>query len=86
LADDVSYSCPDSFFGINIYLKIKLLNEFSADVKVSFFFTLYMIIQIICLLRQMMYEEASQVANDTVGSIRTVASFCRIMKMFQMYG
>ena len=33
-----------------------------------------------------MYEEASQVANDAVGSIRTVASFCaeeRVMKMYK---
>ncbi|KAK4848151.1 hypothetical protein QYF36_009814 [Acer negundo] len=31
---------------------------------------------------KMMYEEASQVANDAVGSIRTVASFCAEEKMF----
>lgn len=33
-----------------------------------------------------MYEEASQVANDAVGSIRTVASFCaerKVMDLFQ---
>ncbi|KAH7524860.1 hypothetical protein FEM48_Zijuj06G0163900 [Ziziphus jujuba var. spinosa] len=33
-----------------------------------------------------MYEEASQVANDAVGSIRTVASFCsesRVMEIYQ---
>ncbi|KAF3456433.1 hypothetical protein FNV43_RR01083 [Rhamnella rubrinervis] len=33
-----------------------------------------------------MYEEASQVANDAVGSIRTVASFCaeeRVMEVYQ---
>lgn len=33
-----------------------------------------------------MYEEASQVANDAVGSIRTVASYCaetRIMDTYQ---
>jgi len=29
------------FFGINLYLKNKLLKEFSADVKVSFFFSHY---------------------------------------------
>ncbi|KAK9135504.1 hypothetical protein Syun_014834 [Stephania yunnanensis] len=28
------------------------------------------------ILSYMMYEEASQFANDAVGSIRTVASFC----------
>lgn len=33
----------------------------------------------------MMYEEASQVANDAVGSIRTVASFCAEEKVMQMY-
>ncbi|KEH36681.1 ABC transporter B family protein [Medicago truncatula] len=34
-----------------------------------------------CVLT-VMYEEASQVANDAVGSIRTVASFCAEQKMF----
>ncbi|KAL3652976.1 ABC transporter B member 11 [Castilleja foliolosa] len=32
-----------------------------------------------------MYEEASQVANDAVGSIRTVASFCAEEKVMGMY-
>ncbi|XP_059664692.1 ABC transporter B family member 9 isoform X1 [Cornus florida] len=35
---------------------------------------------------KVMYEEASQVANDAVGGIRTVASFCaeeKVMDMFQ---
>ncbi|XP_010504005.1 PREDICTED: ABC transporter B family member 11-like isoform X2 [Camelina sativa] len=31
------------------------------------------------------YEKASQVANDAVGSIRTVASFCAEEKVMQMY-
>ncbi|KAJ0110909.1 hypothetical protein Patl1_00783 [Pistacia atlantica] len=31
------------------------------------------------------YEEASQVANDAVGSIRTVASFCAEEKVMQLY-
>ncbi|PKI68654.1 hypothetical protein CRG98_010934 [Punica granatum] len=34
---------------------------------------------------KMMYEEASQVATDVVGSIRTVASFCLEEKMMQHY-
>lgn len=34
---------------------------------------------------QVMYEEASQVANDAVGSIRTVASFCAEKKVMEMY-
>ena len=34
---------------------------------------------------QMMYEEASQVANDAVGSIRTVASFCAEDKVMELY-
>ncbi|KAK9161867.1 hypothetical protein Syun_008208 [Stephania yunnanensis] len=34
---------------------------------------------------KMMYEEASQVANDAVGSIRTVASFCAEEKVIQLY-
>ncbi|KAK8570319.1 hypothetical protein V6N13_003006 [Hibiscus sabdariffa] len=34
---------------------------------------------------KMMYEEASQVANDAVGSIRTVASFCAEEKVMQIY-
>lgn len=32
-----------------------------------------------------MYEEASQVANDAVGSIRTIASFCAEAKVMDMY-
>jgi ATP-binding cassette subfamily B (MDR/TAP) protein 1 len=32
-----------------------------------------------------MYEEASQVANDAVGSIRTVASFCAEEKVMDLY-
>ncbi|XVF66026.1 hypothetical protein PTKIN_Ptkin10aG0001300 [Pterospermum kingtungense] len=32
-----------------------------------------------------MYEEASQVANEAVGSIRTVASFCAEKKVVQQY-
>ncbi|XP_004495863.1 ABC transporter B family member 21-like [Cicer arietinum] len=35
---------------------------------------------------KMMYEEASQVANDAVGSIRTVASFCAEDKVMELYG
>ncbi|KAJ0829582.1 putative ABC-type xenobiotic transporter [Helianthus annuus] len=34
---------------------------------------------------KLMYEEASQVANDAVGSIRTVASFCAEEKVMQLY-
>ncbi|XP_028764865.1 ABC transporter B family member 9-like [Neltuma alba] len=34
---------------------------------------------------KLMYEEASQVANDAVGSIRTVASFCAEPKVMEMY-
>ncbi|KAK4749755.1 hypothetical protein SAY87_027204 [Trapa incisa] len=34
---------------------------------------------------KMMYEKASQVATDAVGSIRTVASFCAEEKMMQLY-
>ena len=33
----------------------------------------------------MMYEEASQVANDAVGSIRTVASFCAEENVMELY-
>ena len=36
-------------------------------------------------LLQKKYEEASQVANDAVGSIRTVASFCAEEKVMQLY-
>ncbi|KAJ8749013.1 hypothetical protein K2173_013456 [Erythroxylum novogranatense] len=32
-----------------------------------------------------MYEQASQVANDAVGSIRTVASFCAEEKVMELY-
>uniref|UniRef100_A0A803LET6 Uncharacterized protein n=1 Tax=Chenopodium quinoa TaxID=63459 RepID=A0A803LET6_CHEQI len=31
------------------------------------------------------YEEASQVANDAVGSVRTIASFCAEEKVIQLY-
>ncbi|KAA8549016.1 hypothetical protein F0562_000700 [Nyssa sinensis] len=34
---------------------------------------------------KMMYEEASQVANDAVGSIRTIASFCAENKVMELY-
>ncbi|KAI9120891.1 hypothetical protein K1719_007924 [Acacia pycnantha] len=34
---------------------------------------------------KLMYEEASQVANDAVSSIRTVASFCAEPKVMEMY-
>ncbi|XP_062096709.1 ABC transporter B family member 9 [Humulus lupulus] len=34
---------------------------------------------------KVMYEEASQVANDAVGGIRTVASFCAEKKVMEMY-
>lgn len=32
-----------------------------------------------------MYEQASQVATDAVGSIRTVASFCAEEKVMELY-
>jgi len=32
-----------------------------------------------------LYEEASQVANDAVGSIRTVSSFCAEKKVMELY-
>lgn len=32
-----------------------------------------------------MYEEASQVANDAVGTIRTVASYCAEEKVMELY-
>ncbi|PQQ01602.1 hypothetical protein Pyn_33202 [Prunus yedoensis var. nudiflora] len=35
--------------------------------------------------RSLMYEEASQVANDAIGSIRTVASFCSEKKVMDAY-
>ncbi|GAU33965.1 hypothetical protein TSUD_60950 [Trifolium subterraneum] len=34
---------------------------------------------------KVMYEEASQVANDAVSSIRTVGSFCAESKVMDMY-
>lgn len=37
------------------------------------------------VLRQVMYEEASQVASDAVSSIRTVASFCAEQKVIDTY-
>lgn len=38
------------------------------------------------MVLQMMYEEASQVASDAVGSIRTVASFSAEEKVMELYG
>ena len=32
-----------------------------------------------------MYEEATQVANDAVGNIRTVASFCAEKRIMDLY-
>jgi ATP-binding cassette subfamily B (MDR/TAP) protein 1 len=32
-----------------------------------------------------MYKDASQIANDAVGSIRTVASFCAEERVMQLY-
>lgn len=37
------------------------------------------------ILVKAMYEEASQVANDAVSSIRTVASFCAEGKVMDLY-
>ena len=34
---------------------------------------------------QKMYEDASQVATDAVGSIRTIASFCAEEKIIKLY-
>lgn len=34
---------------------------------------------------QKLYEEASQVANDAVGNIRTVAAFCAEEKVMKLY-
>ncbi|KAF7124732.1 hypothetical protein RHSIM_Rhsim12G0141000 [Rhododendron simsii] len=34
---------------------------------------------------KVMYEEASQVANDAVGSMRTIASFCAEEKVMELY-
>ena len=34
---------------------------------------------------QVMYEDASQVASDAVGSIRTIASYCAEHKVMSMY-
>lgn len=34
---------------------------------------------------QVMYEEASQIANDAVGTIRTVASYCAEEKVVDIY-
>ena len=39
----------------------------------------------ISILVQVMYEDASQVANDAVGSIRTVASFSAEEKVMELY-
>ncbi|KAG2693166.1 hypothetical protein I3843_08G080500 [Carya illinoinensis] len=38
-----------------------------------------------CANAKAMYEDASQIANDAVGSIRTVASFCAEEKVVQLY-
>ncbi|PNX77194.1 ABC transporter B family member 9-like protein, partial [Trifolium pratense] len=43
------------------------------------------LIQFYIIVVTVKYEEASKVANDAVGSIRTVASFCAEEKMMEMY-
>jgi ATP-binding cassette subfamily B (MDR/TAP) protein 1 len=42
---------------------------------------------LLCVLYvpQKLYEEASQVANDAVGNIRTVAAFCAEEKVMELY-
>ena len=45
---------------------------------------LYVTITLLFTL-QKLYEEASQVASDAVGSIRTVASFCAEKKVMELY-
>lgn len=77
--------------GINNYVQVKFMKGFSADAKVGTFslnrFRVCYLsnkkLKINCL--QTKYEEASQVANDAVGSIRTVASFCAEEKVIDMY-
>jgi ATP-binding cassette subfamily B (MDR/TAP) protein 1 len=76
------------------YMQAKFMKGFSADSKVSVIHWL-LFSQGICVrytsddffffFLQMMYEQASQVANDAVGSIRTVASFCAEKKVMELY-
>lgn len=49
------------------------------------FLRILLIYTCIYKMLQVMYEEASQVASDAVGSIRTVASFCAEEKVMQLY-
>lgn len=74
------------------YLQGRYMKGFSRDAKVSFqnyciaFVLTNRAIKTKCeCYVQLMYEEASQVANDAVGSIRTIASFCAEKKVTSLY-
>ncbi|CAJ1949076.1 unnamed protein product [Sphenostylis stenocarpa] len=68
------------------------LSEIAASVRALVGDALGLLVQnITCALAgvqqrcEMMYEEASQVAKDAVGNIRTVASFCAEDKVMDLY-
>ncbi|KAL6567327.1 ATP-binding cassette sub- B member 9 [Orobanche gracilis] len=61
--------------GLQGFFQMRFMRGFAADAKV----------QLQSLYLWVMYEEASQVANDAVGSIRTVASFSAEDKVMKVY-
>lgn len=73
--------------GVNGFVEMKYLKGFSADAQVSAF--CFLGLQSIHLpvpnLLQILYEKASQVSTDAVGSIRTVASFCAEDRVMHLY-
>ncbi|KAL6138354.1 hypothetical protein ACLB2K_063637 [Fragaria x ananassa] len=74
-------------------LQTKFLKGFSGEAMVSRIFPhklfdlqIEIVANVVNINRmQAMYEEASQVANDAIGSIRTVASFCSEKKVMDAY-
>nr|QVT92368.1 ABC transporter [Salvia miltiorrhiza] len=79
--------------GLNGYLHMKFISGFAADTKVAYLRTsshdistiIYNSKTIFFLTRKKLYEEATQVASEAVGSIRTVASLCGEDKVAELY-
>ncbi|KAK4492352.1 hypothetical protein RD792_003156 [Penstemon davidsonii] len=68
--------------GLNGYFHMKFVNGFTADIKTLKLTGVY---QKKKLEAQKSYEDATQVASDAVGSIRTVASFSAEEKVMKLH-
>ncbi|KAK7843580.1 abc transporter b family member 11, partial [Quercus suber] len=66
--------------GVNDYVQQRFMKGFSANSVFLSYLSRYKLKWL-----QKMYEEASQIANDAVGGIRIVASFCAEEKVMQLY-